>query len=399
MRLVRGGLRFNHLIRPAWCIMVQIRPYSQYFLVPPSDPASTAVGWSESASFPLLLEALSRHSEITSFGRSRFVGTQATKNLRWYQYRNLMRQAISNFKAALGVPNRSACLLYYYAMLNFAKAELLENHPIEVTGKLYHGLTFNPTTARSVAGDSLKVLDGAFRLLYEKRTGRSIPVGTSLPIKRLLANIPEIGKEIQDAGLGSCNVRWLLQMVASNGNDSWPVLALYSRDVRSLGTVTAELFLKTFEQVSITNFSESMRDQFGISRRSTADPLVYQSRDTVPNMAGNQPNILGALGITWRIRDLLGLRTNEACDAFLVPSIYRGRLLVMPPSLCRYAITFYASSLVRYRPYMFDSERYPEQAYMFDAIARECALPMLIDTLSGLEGQDQLFYAQDAFRL
>jgi len=83
----------------------------------------------------------------------------------------------------------------------------------------------------------------------------------------------------------------------------------------------------------------------------------------------------------------------------LVPSLYKQRLMVLPPSLCRYAISFYASSLVRYRPYMFDSERYPEQAYMFDAIARECALPMLIDTLTGLEGKDQIFIASGSLRL
>jgi hypothetical protein len=89
------------------------------------------------------------------------------------------------------------------------------------------------------------------------------------------------------------------------------------------------------------------------------------------------------------------MRTDEQFDAFLAPSFYKDRLLVMPPSLCRYAISFYASSLVRYRPSMFDSEKYPEQAYMFDAIARECALTMLIDTLAGLEGREQFYHASN----
>jgi hypothetical protein len=120
---------------------------------------------------------------------------------------------------------------------------------------------------------------------------------------------------------------------------------------------------------------------------------AYQSHDTVPNTTVTEPNVIGALGITWNIRDFIGLRTSESIDAFIAPSLYKQRTLIMPPSLCRYAVTFYASSLVRYRPYVFDSERYPEQAYMFDAIARECALPMLIDTFSGLENCTNLFNA------
>jgi hypothetical protein len=63
----------------------------------------------------------------------------------------------------------------------------------------------------------------------------------------------------------------------------------------------------------------------------------------------------------------------------------------MPASLARYALMFYASSLVRYRPAMFDAQLFPEQAYLFDAIARECVLPILVDTLSMFEGKPQLF--------
>jgi hypothetical protein len=311
-----------------------------------------------------------------------------------------MRQAISNFRAALEVPNRSACLLYYYAMLNFAKAELLDGNFAAITGRLYHGLSFDPTKAKTVAGDSLKVQNGAFRLLYEKRTGKSIPVGTLLPIKKLLANIPEIGQEVADANLGASQTCGVMQMMASNGSDSWPVLAIFGEDLSLLGSATNNLLERFFESVNVPEETwNTLRDHLGISIRETSTPFIYQSRQTVPNIFPNEVNVEGALGITWQIRDLLGMRTNEQFDAILAPSLSKQQLLVMPPSLCRYAITFYASSLVRYRPYMFDSEKYPEQAYMFDAIARECALPMLIDTLSGLEGRDHLFHAAHSMRV
>jgi hypothetical protein len=310
-----------------------------------------------------------------------------------------MRQAISNFRAALEVPNRSACLLYYYAMLNFAKAELLDSNYPTITGRLYHGLSFDPTKAKTVAGDSLKVHDGAFKLLYEKRTGRILPAGTVLPVKRLLANIPEIAQQVQDANLGATRAGGVIHMIATNGNECWPVLAIFGIDIDLVGDATKNVLEAFFEPVDNQESTWSfLRERFGMSRRSQRTALIYQSRQTVASSVPGVFNFIDAMEITWKVKDILGLRTTEQYDAFLSPSLYKQRMLVMPPSLCRYAITFYASSLVRYRPSMFDSERYSEQAYMFDAIARECAQPMLIDTLTGLEGRDQHFNAISSMR-
>jgi hypothetical protein len=250
--------------------IVQFRPFNMCYLTSPRDPAIPERIWSESASFPLLLEALRRHSEITSFGRGLFSGSQATKNLRWYQYRNLVRQALSNFSAALSVPNRSACLLYYYAMLNFAKAELLETHSNYVTGRIYHGLSFDPTAAKTIAGDRLVVRDGVFSLLYKKRTGRNIANGTMLPVRRLLANIPEIGQQVLDAGLGSSRVGGCLHMVASNGPESWPILILMRTHPTSWGRSTSSVFYNVFEEIDTSSPStrNAFREHFGISKRS-----------------------------------------------------------------------------------------------------------------------------------
>jgi hypothetical protein len=70
------------------------------------------------------------HAELKSVGRARFPGSTKTKNFLWFHYRNYLRQAISNFQLALTVLNRSSSLLYYYAMLNFAKAPSAANSTI-----------------------------------------------------------------------------------------------------------------------------------------------------------------------------------------------------------------------------------------------------------------------------
>jgi hypothetical protein len=286
-------------------------------------------------------------------------------------------------------------------MLNFAKAELLDMHPNDVTGKIRHGLSFDPTAAKTVAGDRLVVHDGVFRLLYQKRTGRNLATGTVLPVRRLLANIPEIGQQVLDAGLGSSRVGGCMHMAATDGSASWPIIMLVGTSPTSWGIATSSVFFNVFEEIDATSPSTRnvFRERFGISKRSWAPVNVYQSRSTTSNAILTEPNMIDVLGITWGIKDFIGLRTEESIDASLAPSLYKQKTLIMPPSLCRYAITFYASSLVRYRPYMFDSERYPEQAYMFDAIARECALPMLIDTFSGLENCVNLFNAPNTWRL
>lgn len=140
------------------------RPFNSWIISPIHDRANPPKYWSESASTPLLLENLRRHAEIATVGRQRFPGSLSQKNKLWLEYRNFMRQALSNFQAAMSVPNRSSCLLYYYAMLNFAKAELLTVRPADIQGRVHHGLSFSPGRhGKSVAGDSLKVCKGYSR--------------------------------------------------------------------------------------------------------------------------------------------------------------------------------------------------------------------------------------------
>ncbi|MFJ4201628.1 YaaC family protein [Streptomyces sviceus] len=370
------------------------RPYNNWLLVPPFNPKKGFKGWADSASFPLLLENLRRHAEISAVGRARFSGTLNQKNALWKEYRNFLRQALSNFEAAITVSNRSACLLYYYAMLNFAKAELLSIVPGNITGQFVgHGLSFSPSRAKTVAGDVLVVKPGVFPWLYEARTGHKLPTGTKIPVKRLLAQIPEIASQAEDAGMGETQIVPFHHMIAMDNTHTWPLLLLESGISESKSS--EKLLLRHFREVEVT---PNWRDHFALSRRVTSRVKLYESLKVAPKQPSGGITIDDPMGFTENIRDILDRRTTEHCDALICPSLYKTKMFPMPSSLARYAVTYYASSLVRYKPSVFDTQIHPEQAYMFDAIARECALPMLIDTLSGLEGVDQLFYAPGALR-
>ncbi|MCX5605394.1 YaaC family protein [Streptomyces phaeochromogenes] len=370
------------------------RPYTNWVLPPLYDPSKGFHAWSESASFPLLLESLRRHAEIKTVGRSRFPGPLSRQNSLWKDYRNFLRQALSNFEAAITVPNRSACLLYYYAMLNFAKAELLSTIPSSIIGqRVGHGLSFSPSRAKSVAGDHLTVVPGVFPWLYEARTGQKIAIGTKIPVKRLLTQIPEISTQVTDAEMGECQISALHHMIAIDQKDSWSSLLI--EGAIASPSVTEKLLLRHFREVTVPN---NWRDHFAISRRSLTHVRLFESIATFPKTTTGGVDVNGTLDLTYKIGDILGARTSEHMDAILCPSLYKTKMFSMPASLARYAVSYYASSLVRYKPSVFDSQISPEQAYMFDAIARECALPMLIDTLSGLEGEDQFFFDAGTFR-
>jgi hypothetical protein len=371
------------------------RPHAGRALSPICDPARGYERWSERASVPLLRELLRRHAELPSYGPPRFTGTRSERNELWKEYRNYIYQALSYFDAATNVSDRSACLLYYYAALNFAKAELLDTHASQIMNQsIGHGLSYNTTKAKQLGSDFVKVnaSGGVFSLLYQRRVGRAIQSGQRLPILRLLPNIPEVSTQLADSGIHHTLTCAVFQMIASDGPSLWPILLTY-QDVDTSGK-TGQLFYRNFRQVQP---HQGWHDHFGLSKRLTYGARLFESVDVVPCTA--RTPIEKAVEITWKLREILSEPVNAYVDGYITPSIYRSQMLPMPSSLARYAVMFYASSLVRYRPSLFDRQTYPQNAYLFDAIARECALPMLVDALNALEGKTQLFYSGDFFRV
>ena len=372
-------------------------PYDNWMLFPPHD---SSIGFKlihEAATIPFIIEELATHAEIAAVGRKRFTGTMAQRNILFNHFRNFMRQALSNFSAAQTVPNRSACLLYYYAALNFAKAELMDSHHTAlVNTRIGHGLSFNPTNAKTVAGDVLRVVDGVFPLLYEQRTGHVLPVGTELPVKRLLRQVPEIASQVSAVGLGACQVDGIMQMIAGDARSNWLLWLLTTDEhVRNRSHVTGRLFTDHFYRVEPP---PEWLDNMGVSRRWHNYPCFYESRKKIPR-ASPSTFTPASVDIAAPLRPFLGLRSQEEFDAWLSPSLFKTKLLPMPPSLARYALTYYASSLVRYKPQMFDGHVFAEQAHLFDAVARELALPMVADVLAAVVQQPVFFFSSGSLRI
>lgn len=376
----------------------QARSFGHWLTEPPVRSVSDVTAWSVEPSPSLLMEALGRHSALKSVGTARMSGSTSHVNRLWTHYRNYIRQAMSNFEVALGVGNRSSSLLYYYAMLNFAKAELLDQYHAQIADqKILHGLSFDPVRAKSVAGDYLTVGTGVFPLLYEQRTGYKLPRGTTLPVKRLLCAIPEISTQVFDSGIaprsrvGSTTMDVVIAIDNTN-NECWILLRIDPGFMRE-PSLTKSHILRYFREVKPP---PNWREIFAISKRLRRESRFLESKRTVTGASISEDDVLEIMN---DISDVFVLCGYGDSDAYITPYLYKTKKLVMPPSLARYAIAYYASSLVRYRPTAFDADKSPEQAYLFDAVARECAVPMLVDTLARLEGRPQLFFPEGSLRV
>ena len=282
-------------------------------------------------------------------------------------------------------------------MLNFAKAELVDTNERDIVNqRIGHGLSFNPVSARTVAGDTLTINSGVFPLLYRRRTGHRIPARTRLPVKSLLCLIPEISGQVESSGIADPSFTSVDFLTVMDDKECWIVLRIDPTPFMTKPSSTVSLIKRHFHEVQPL---QNWREMYAISLRlPRKPPRFYESKATIRLSADGSYTFADVNRLIGPLNDVLYVPGFGDSDAYIAPYLYKSSATVMPPALARYAVTFYASSLVRYRPAAFDANQFPEQAYLFDSIARECAVPMLIDVLTAIEGQQQLFFPQGSLR-
>jgi hypothetical protein len=395
------------------------KPFTHWQLSPPHPGGLEA--FTELVSRQQIWRELLQLADIRKIGRTLFSGTAAQKNARWGQFGSFIRQAKAYDDAAAQVKGLSAALLQYYAALNLAKAELLAQAYPQAPYK--HGLRYSSTRARSIAGDFLTVEAGVFPLLYAKRTGVTLPVGTRLNIKRLLANVPELGWELRVSGFTTPTATRLIHAAVHAGGVGWALIGVDNPSAILSSRSSSREFTAAFEQVSpapivplpgaaipgrfpppVPPPNLEWRDVFAISRRfGYAAQWFFESRWQVPlqpiGPAGPWDFTPVSAKTNVSLKSFIDLPSEEGSDATLVPSLLNSRMLPMPSSLARYALIFYLSSLVRYRPTQVDLATNPAQHWLMSAFADQAALHMLQSMLSGITGRWHLYYSPGTFRV
>jgi len=348
-----------------------------------SEPPSEELAWLN----------LNLYHEVRAQGRSLFLGTLSERNALWREFRNYLRQARTYYESGSRVDGSSSCLLMYYAFLNLAKAELLRTNSRQVVGQtIRHGLSYNPTRARSALGDVLAVTDGVFPLLYAKRTGRTLPTGTQLPITRLLANVPEIAWEVTQLDPSPRNHSVpVFHSIVSDGARVWSVLAIHDNPfLDNRRSATMKLVRKHFFEVTEPPRAHSVfasATRYSMLGSRFFEAIEYWEIPDPHTMAELEPITSVASADTWsKLRDILDEPFVHPSDAVMCPSLYVSRMVPMPASMARYALTFYVSSLVRYKPSQLDPQTFGDQAWLLDSYARQSPFPLLLAALNGISG-------------
>jgi hypothetical protein len=372
------------------------RSFAQWILSPPFPSFEY---FSESASAYLIWKGINVYVDLQERGLDLFTGPRAERLGIWREFRNFVRQAEAYYWAGSQVKDSSASLLYYYSMLNLAKAELLTDPASRsqiLHQEIHHGLSYRPTKAKTLAGDRVKVVQGVFPFLYRKRVSRPIGLDERISVKRLLGNVPEIGWELDRAHMGSFQVAGGFHAVVMDDDELWSLLAL-REPVAALtsNTATGKLFQRRFESVDPPR---NWKDVFAFTKRLGPGYSFFQGKQSQPrsdrSLSGmKRSDIAKVMEGTWSdLAAITDASTDEDYDLLICPSLLRSRMLPMPASLARYALMYYTSSLVRYKPSALDRNLHSSQAWLLDAFTNEAALPLLENALSGIEGRPKLYF-------
>lgn len=371
------------------------RPFDNWMLLPPS-PTGDVDSFLEPPSRDLIWKWIEVLANNPAEGRKLFPGTLAAKNRLWREFHNYVRQARAYDDGAAVVAGNAGGLLQYYSLLNLAKAELLITNAVAVTTQpLRHGLLFRRTAGDRISGDAVEVTAGVFPLLYEKRTGHTLPTGTRLPVKRLLAHVPEIGWELDRVKTASSLTGGVVQAIVSDANEVWSLLLCTRLEAITTSRASATRLNREYERVDTP---ANWRDVFGFTRRNLAGPhTTVQSKwklaRLTPGGSMFTHEYFGAAKESWlRLSGLLDVSTDPAYDAMTTPSFLKTSWMPMPASIARYALMFYLSSVVRYAPTKLDPQRQAEQAWLFDSFAGESHIPLLTNALNGMSGNPVHFY-------
>jgi hypothetical protein len=219
--------------------------------------------------------------------------------------------------------------------------------------------------------------------------------GTRLPIKRLIANVPEVGYELHSTELGKSTGRGMVHALVANDSQTWSLLAVDAPGPFTDGSVTAKAFSRHYKEVQLP---PHWRETFGIAMAVLlSPPTIFESREK-HNGTINANLEKGRSEAHTNLRDFLDENVDGNRDALLTPSLYRSRLVPMPPSIARYAVMFYVSSLVRYRPSLLDSQSKGKERWLLDAFTDQAPIHMLRAALSGIKQTAHMFLPSGVLR-
>lgn len=353
---------------------------------------------------PLASRVLEQHPTVDEMWETiRFVGSSREKyntlsealtademEEGWPEFQAYVRQAETYFRGGETMRGSAASLLFYYAFLNLAKAELCTWRPRSVVGvPVSHGL--RPRTTGDVATWHSKVTPGVFSLLYEKRTGGQLGSDyRDISFVECLSRVPECGVELDEAALGQIRVMGVFSGVFTDGYRSRVHLLIPDYVNLKSDPQTHLLLLDHFDEAPPPIARDLNRD-FALSSRFVRvwqmQVLISEASRGVRVGDDNFQTSLIIEELYPEIMSGLGVALEPPAfgfDGLISPSLSRDRYVALPMSLARYAAMHLISELVRYRPSELVSADHPGRVYYVDAFTRQVPLHLMADFVSHL---------------
>lgn len=377
-------------------MVTTFRPISAHIATTPKSLAHREINYSDDASVPFIWFRLRQFVQVPDVGLALFSGTLAQRKALHRDFGAYLRQAQTYWDAGTKTAGSASALPYYYAALQLAKAELLQSNASEIQGKsIMHGLRRLGTTTSSIRSDYLEVTKGVFPLMYKKRTGRELPVGTRLRAINLLSLIPEIGLEMQAVGPSRPPSFAGYHALVMDSSRAWSVVLTHQDVTGDPREPIYKRFHSGYDEVPQNEF-KNWRGIFALSSRMFGGNVrIFQSKMTASFTSDDgiqKPDSNSALR---QLAELMGdhLRPpiRVRADFELTPSVKKSSALVLPLDLIRYAAMFYLSSLVRYAPAALDATLEGGQAYLMDSFTNEVPLNLLVGALGGITGAFSYF--------
>lgn len=341
------------------------------------------------------------YSDIPERGEALLPGRPRRRRALFEEFRNFVRQARSYYVAAEPVRDASAALLYYYSFLNLAKAELLRTHPEALVGtRIDHGLSYRPGRFSRPMTAQVRVRQGVFPLLFEKRTDERIPAGESLPVDRLMSRATHSYGGGEDAGAWSTGtLARVHHTIAWDATHVWSMLAVNDADAFLAYQHTERTWNAALQEVAPPRMWDRtfridlphLRWRFFESSRPIA--LETEGDVTIRDLQAALRQTVGDL------RLIVEPPYDLGADGLGFPSLYKGRPLFLPPSLCNYVLMYYCSSLARYEPSKLDGQLHGMESWGLHHFVQNTAVRLLQDAYAGIAGTRPLFTGYRGMRV
>lgn len=357
-------------------------------------PGTRIVMFREPLSDKLSWLRLRELTGIPSKGRELFSGTLAERNRLFREFRAFVSQAEAYWSAAAKTEGPGAALLHYYALLNLAKAELLQSHPSQVLGQnVRHGASAKMTATDSIRSDAIITNGGVLTMLWEKRTGSPPPANSRLPIMNLIAQIPEISHEVNRFGRVRPSSHFGYHTFAGNDSEAWSLVGLPVNLTVEEKEPAIRKLLRSYDVVERNGYD--WRLMFALSTRMTGHGLeIFQSKEvfSVTQEGVARPDYNAAMKVLHSaVGDHLASPLGGRAEFAMSHSLRKSSPFAVPLPLARYALTYYISSIVRYRPAKLDPIRQGDQAWLMNSVVSELPINLLADAVDGICGSYSYF--------